>query len=206
LIAIYDAMQTWGSVEYVLPHTYLHWDWLWNSKMKKLYVPEPVEIRSYTELFKKYKSIHSDVGVGVMLTNVKTGARSKIVSPRYLEIKEIRGNNPNLLFQYLTLVHIRKECHFLQFFPWYKSTFDHFNRLYSNFIINLFECYLNRYVRRTGEVISKKYMPHIYQIHHTIYLPAKKDPNAHIKRITLQEVMDYVKNMNPIDMYKSMTT
>ena len=56
---------------------------------------------TYQELQNKFSSIQGDYNyLGVMITNMETGERTKIQNSVYDEVKTLRGNNPNLQYQY----------------------------------------------------------------------------------------------------------
>lgn len=145
---------------------------------------------TYKSLLETFTSIQSENSpVGVMFTHQETGERSKIVNNVYLKAKDIRGNNPNLLYQYLCLKRIGKLEEFLELFPWYRVMFGIFSKQQNEFTVNLYKSYISRYVKRTGDIISKTYMPHVYRLHHEIYLPSIQTGKRCV--ITLEIVNDY---------------
>lgn len=54
--------------------------------------------------------------IGVMITDQETGLRTAYYNKMYLEAKTLRGNNPNLHYQYLMLRKIGKVSEFLRIF------------------------------------------------------------------------------------------
>jgi hypothetical protein len=139
------------------------------------------------------------VTVGVMVTDHETGSRSKIVFDAYLRRKEIRGNNPNMLFQYLCLLRLHKITEFLRYFPWYKDMFNRFRKQYVTAMINVHKSYVARYIKRTGETIARQYMPHVWRIHHNVFLPSVAAGQKKI--VTLDVVHDYFRDMSPIEIF-----
>ena len=150
---------------------------------------------------------HSDSStwntVGIMLTNISTGSRTKIVSANYLRKKEIRGNNPNMLFQYLCLVRLKKITEFLRYFPWYKEMFNRFRKQYVTTMMNVHKSYVARYIKHTGEVIAKQYMPHVWRIHHNIFLPSMSTGQKRV--VTLDVVHEYFKGLSPMEIFYMMS-
>lgn len=131
------------------------------------------EESNYDQLEQKYCSVNSPYNkVGLMFTNMKTGMRSALENPTYKEVKELRGNNPNLQYQYLCLLRMGKVMDFLRYFPQYKHIFYRFYKEFQEFITNLHQAYISYYVRKTGQMISKKYFPLIHKLHHEVYLPS----------------------------------
>jgi hypothetical protein len=131
------------------------------------------EESDYDQLEAKYCSVNSPYNkVGLMFTNIKTGMRAALENPTYKEVKELRGNNPNLQYQYLCLLRIGKVMDFLLYFPQYKPIFYRFYKEYQEFITNVHQSYISYYIRKSGQTISKKYFPLIYKLHHEVYLPS----------------------------------
>lgn len=155
-----------------------------------LFSPKLLDV-TYNSLLNTFTSIQSEnYPVGVMLTHMETGERSKIVNNVYLKAKTIRGNNPNLFYQYLCLNRIGKVDEFLVLFPWYNIKFNIFRKQQNEFVVNLYKSYISRYVKRTGEIISKTYMHHVYRLHHDIYLHSLHIGGPRCV-ITLDVVKDY---------------
>jgi len=107
-----------------------------------------------------------------MFTNVKTGMMASLENPTYKEVRELRGNNPNLQYQYLCLLRMGKVMDFLKFFPQYKQVFYRFYKEFQEFVTNVHQSYVSYYVRKSGQQISKKYFPLIYKLHHETFLPS----------------------------------
>ena len=154
-----------------------------------LFSPKLLDV-TYSSLLNTFTSIQSEnYPVGVMFTHMETGERSKIVNNVYLKAKIIRGNNPNIFYQYLCLNRIGKVDEFLVLFPWYNIKFGIFKKQQIEFVVNLYKSYISRYVHRTGEIISKTYMKHVYRLHHEIYLPSIHTGTRCV--ITLNVVNEY---------------
>ena len=174
-----------------------------------IHFPQRFEFRpdSYTtDLVEKYCSIHSDHRmVGLMFTNLHTGERMALENPRYSDVREIRGNHPNLQYQYLCLRSMGKVEEFTKLFPQYRELFWNFYMDFSKYVTNLHQSYVSYYVKKTGIQISKKYFPLIYKIHHQIYLPSlshgKDDSGgtgAATKTIIKRKVvLDFVNTLTP---------
>jgi hypothetical protein len=135
--------------------------------------PKRFEEDSYDKLEEIYCSANSPYDkVGLMFTNVKTGIMASLENPTYKEVRELRGNNPNLQYQYLCLLRIGKVMDFLNFFPQYKEVFYRFYKEFQEFVTNVHQSYISYYVRKSGQKISKKYFPLIHKLHHEVFLPS----------------------------------
>ena len=134
-----------------------------------------------------------------MITNANNGDRTKIENEIYNEIKLLRGNNPNLEYQYLCLRRINKVKSFLSYFPQYRNLFYSFYNKYNNFVTNVHQSYVSYYVKKQSQQISKKFFPHIYKIHHELYLPSLQNENEKLI-IRRKVVEDYFKDLEPREM------
>jgi hypothetical protein len=127
-------------------------------------------VNNYHNVIETYCSANSPhTMVGLMITNLDTGKRTALENVCYAEVRELRGNNPNLQYQYLCLRRINKVMDFLKYFPNYKKIFYKFYKQYEDFITNLHSSYISYYIRKTGVKISKKYFP-IIQSYITKYI------------------------------------
>ena len=127
--------------------------------------------------------------------NIGTGERALMENPNYKYMKLLRGNNPNLQYQYLCLRRTHKVKEFLNFFPQYKNLFHKFFEDYNNFVTNVHLSYLTYYVQKQEIQISKKFFPHIYKIHHQLFLPSVQTETPLI--IRRKVVLEYFDAMEP---------
>ena len=127
---------------------------------------------SYHEAIEKHSSIQATPNdIGIVFYHKKMGVRSKVLCDRYETMKTLRGNNPNIQFQYISLRRTNKVNNFLNYFPRYKKLFYTFYTQYRVFMKNVHNSYINCYIKKTGNRISNKYMPHIYRIHQECFVP-----------------------------------
>lgn len=159
-------------------------------------VPERLQNNGdYNNVIQQYCNIQEHYkNVGLVFYNTKTGERTVYKSDSYLSMKSLRGNNPNLQYQYLALRRTEKVKEFLQYFPNYKKLFYKFYSQYRDFMKHIHTSYYQYYIKKTISHVNNKYMPHIYRIHHTVYIPSVnlKCP----KVITIGEVYNYFDNID----------
>lgn len=159
-------------------------------------LPRIIEkLEDYKNMELKYTKDNTELIVGLMYLNEETGERSHIIHDSYKKRKDIRGNNPNLQYQYLCLKKIGKVKEFLDYFPQYKDLFYKFYIEYKNFLINIHQSYLSFYIQKNEERVNKKYFYHIYKIHHNIYLPSLKTEK---KIMNKGEIFNYFETYDPI--------
>jgi len=109
---------------------------------------------------------------GHMILNTETGDRMCIENPAYKEVKELRGNNPNLHYHYLCLLRIEKIQDFLNHFPQYKRIFSKFYNQFESFITNTHQYYVDYFIKHKEIRVPKNYFMLIHRLHKEIYIPS----------------------------------
>jgi len=178
LVSVYRKLACGHAIEYISPTVYESWGVFSESPVR---FPKRFEFCGYDEL---YGWVAGAGGcptgdytfAGVMVTNIASGERCRVDNPGYLEALRVRGNHPNLQYHYLTLLRNGADYvnQFLSYFPWYQYIFDAFYMQFAEFVRCVHQSYVDRYVRKTVAegCVPKKYMPHIWRLHHQIYLPS----------------------------------
>jgi len=139
----------------------------------------------------------NDTSVGIMLFNASNRQRVKLLNDAYSRLKDIRGNNPNLHYHYLSLFAAGKVDEFLTLFPNYKGLFYEFYRQSYDFIKEIHDAYVSYYVLKLGKTkrIPKPIFTHIYAIHSRFYLPSVNNETPTI--VTRDIVCKYYNEMTP---------
>jgi hypothetical protein len=158
--------------------------------------PEIYTFTSYAELIEKYASMNTSYNiVGVVLHNRVTGERAKIRNPVYEQVRNLRGNQPKLQYQYLSLRKEGKVSEFLKFYPENKKHFSGFRdqvHLFTNTLFNNYKaCYIKK--EKPLKEFSDQYRTHMFHIHQ-IFL---SDLRAENKFITSTIVQKYVNELHP---------
>jgi hypothetical protein len=199
LVAVYHvAGDQDNQVAYIPPSIYEEWDCFLGLRGLiefPKHLNDEITESNYDSLIEKYGSPVSDSyhHLGCMIMNLRTGMRTSILNPKYKEVRELRGNNPNLCYQYLCLKRIGKVMDFLSYFPQYKNVFYRFHTQYENFITNIHQAYLIYYVRKSGVKISKRYFQIIYKLHHEYYLPSLSTSEKRImRRSEIKQIMNKI--------------
>ena len=136
----------------------------------------------YEELFENVKKtienpLNSHMIPGIMVTQLETGFRTSFINAKYAEVKILRGNNPNLHYQYLVLRKINKVAAFERYFPQYKTYFDRFETHFMAFATRIHQLYINVHVLKIttlAELTDKKDKYHVEKLHYERYLPMVK--------------------------------
>jgi hypothetical protein len=158
--------------------------------------PEIYKWTSYSELIDKYASMNSAYNIlGFMIYNVKTGERMKIRNPVYEEVRQLRGNQPKLQYQYLCLRQQGKVADFLKFYPENKKQLSSFRDQVHVFTNTLYNNYVSCYIKKEKPLIefSEIYRTHMYTIHQN-YMTNLKPQNMHVN---VNIVIKYVNEMHP---------
>ncbi len=111
---------------------------------------------------------------GSMMINYETGMRRTHYREEYLELKALRGNNPSLYYQYLTLRKIQKVDDFLTHFPQYAELFAQFGDQFNRFKTRLHQMYMDIRVFkkvRIGDISSKRDKYFVEKLHYEVFLP-----------------------------------
>ena len=138
--------------------------------------------------------------VGLMVTHLPSGIRTTLYNPRYLEVKALRGNNPNLHYQYLVLRKVNKVADFLRYFPQYSQHFKTFQQHFQLYSERLHKLYIAVNVTKTlllDNVPDKRDKYHINRLHYTVYIPMiKKHVDGAKPRVTVGKVRQYLDDEN----------
>jgi hypothetical protein len=158
--------------------------------------PEIYNFTCYSELIEKYASMNTIYNImGVVIHNKVTGERTKIRNPNYEYVRALRGNQPKLQYQYLSLRKDGKVKDYLQFYPENKNSFSEFRDQVHLFTETLFENYKICYIKKKIllKEFSSQYKNHIYQLHQ-IYMRDLRENKLFISKKIVQ---DYVNNLHP---------
>ena len=160
--------------------------------------PESYEWDNYSDLINKYASMNTSYDkLGFVLYNKKTGERTKVRNPVYEEVRQLRGNQPKLQFQYLMLRKEGKVNEFLKFYPENKSELSMFRDQIHLFTNTLYDNYVSCYIRKEKPLkeFSPQFRSHMYNIHQ-VYLNDLKTQTQK-QNIKLKNVINYVNELEP---------
>jgi hypothetical protein len=190
LVAIY-AIEDDNRAIYIPATVYEDWC-MFKSIRGIVDFPKRHTIKDYYEIKEKMGSIHNDASfMGVMITNNSTGERAAIYNKTYVDFKDSIKNDPQTQYQYLCICRTNKINSFIAYFPWHKKHIHDFYAIYNDLITNVHKSYVDHYIKKSGTEISLKYWPHIYKLHHEIYLPSLSvSHNIVIKRPIVKYYFD----------------
>ena len=195
LVSVYEIELINFTITFISPEIYQQ-DPIFEKH--SIHLPKTYDLQKYPveEYIRVHASIHTPLIVaGIMITNLTTGQTYAQINPNYLEMAELRGNHPNIQYQYLCLRRIQKVAAFLQYFPQYNSEFSKYKLQYDTFVTNVHQSYISYYVKKEGIVISPKYFPTIYEIHHSVFIPSMTNKDKII--IRRKVVKEYIDQFDP---------
>ena len=133
--------------------------------------------------------------VGAVLTNTKTGLRTKIRNPSYEYVKELKGNNPKIQFQYYSLRQSNRVREYLKFYPEKKGEFEKLRSQLHKWTVQLYQNYINCYIKKQAplKIFPYEFRPHMFKIHRK-YIEELKPINGYVSK---KVVIDYVNTLEP---------
>jgi len=151
---------------------------------------------SYDDIKQKYASINTPYYCkGVIIKNLKTCHRTKLLNPVYQYVKQIKGTGEKEMYKYLYLRHYGKVKDFLQLNPDDKIKFSKFRGYVHEFTHELHRQYIACHVEK---IIKKENVIKIYQSHlqnlHSMYMDQFRLEKGNICR---KVVKDYVNSLKP---------
>jgi hypothetical protein len=167
---------------------------LWSFTSIKF--PEKYEFKDYSDLIERFASPNTPYDVmGVNIKNIKTGERCKIRNPIYEQVRQLRGNQPKLQYQYLCLRHSGQLPEFLKYYPETKADMSAYRDQVHMFTKTLHKNYIACYVKKQKPLIqfSEQYRTHMFKIHE-IFLNELREKNLFV---TDRVVMKYVNELQP---------
>lgn len=158
--------------------------------------PHYYTFHTYSDLIENSASMNTryDV-VGVVLHNKLTGERSKIRNPVYEQVRNLRGNQPKLQYQYLSLRKEGRVGEFLKFYPESKKEFSGFRDQVHLFTDTLFSNYVSCYIKKARPLkeFSEQYRTHMFNIHQKFINELREKKHF----VTNTVVQKYVNELHP---------
>jgi len=157
---------------------------------------ERYQFTNYSDLINRFASANTSYDImGVVIKNIETGERTKIRNPIYEEVRHLRGNQPKLQYQYLSLRHSGKLSEYLKYFPETKEEMSKYrdqvhmftNTLHKNYI----SCYVNK--ERPLRDFPDQYRTHMFKIHE-IFLNELREKKLFVSNTV---VIRYVNALHP---------
>jgi hypothetical protein len=192
LVGVYKINSN-NSVDYYDVHEY---EYFFSELETSVKFPKIYDFNKYSELIEKYGSMNTSYDiVGVVIHNKITGERTKIRNPVYEQVRNLRGNQPKLQYQYLCLRKEGKVKDFLKFYTENKSDFSNFRDQVHLFTNTLYNNYVSCYIKKEKPLIefSEQYRTHMFNIHQ-YYMNNFREKKLSINNTFVQK---YVNELHP---------
>jgi hypothetical protein len=126
---------------------------------------------------------------------METGDRTKIRNPIYEEVRHLKGNQPKLQYQYLSLRQNGKLPEFLKYYPELKPEMSKFRDQVHLFTNTLFNNYIACYIKKEKPLreFPEQYRTHMFKLHEQ-YITTLKPNNLFV---TNTLAIKYVNELPP---------
>jgi hypothetical protein len=165
--------------------------------------PRVYEEKTYSELIDKYASMNTDYNtLGFVLIHKQTDERAKIRNPVYEQVRQLRGNQPKMQFQYLCLRKEGKVKDFLKFYPENKKDFSNFRDQVHLFTDTLLTNYISCYIKKEKPLkeFPEQFRTHMFKIH-KMYIEDLKEKKMYVNNTV---VINYVNDIAPAKLMYSL--
>lgn len=146
------------------------------KELPNIRLPKIIPVKSEAELIdckEKYASMNTKYSTVGIIIKDKKGNRYKFRNPNYEHVRRLRGNQPKLQYQYLSLRQEGKIAEYLKYYPEQKKVFNNYRNLMHDYTNQLFINYIKCYVKKERELktFPENYRTHMYNLHHEHYIP-----------------------------------
>ena len=131
---------------------------------------------------------HTDIGV--VLVNKTNNTRTKLRNPTFEMVRNLRGNQPKLQFQYLSLRKEGKVGQYLRYFKQASEPFSQYRSQLHTFTDTLHKNYVSCFVRKekTLKEYPAQFKTHMYALH-GMFLSSLREQGEFV---SMKVVIDYV--------------
>ena len=125
-----------------------------------------------------------------------SGQRYKFRNPNYEHVRQLRGNQPKLQYQYMALRQSGQVKEYLQYYKEHNKPFEEFRKLMHDYTNQLFDNYRRCYVKKERELktFPDKYKTHMYALHHELYLKQLRPEQKYVNK---EVVVNYINSLHP---------
>jgi hypothetical protein len=133
--------------------------------------------------------------VGIVIKN-NQGERYKFRNPNYEHVRKLRGNQPKLQYQYLSLRQTGQVSEYLQYYKEHIKVFHDFRNIIHDYTNELFSNYIRCYIKKEKKLkeFPEKYKIHMFTLHHEIYLKTLMPEKGYVNK---EVVINYFNGLPP---------
>jgi hypothetical protein len=176
------------------------------SSCRKRWLPPSQIVKSYgnlsyNEAEEEYASMNTPYYIkGVVFYNPLTGERSKLRNPNYEMVKTIDDKNLKSFFEFLSLRYHKQINNYHSYYiNTNKDLFKKYEKIVKGFTRQLFENYMNCFVRKKTKIeyYSKNFISHIQHLHR-LYI------GQDVLQVNMKVVIEYINSLNPMRLMYSL--
>ncbi len=133
--------------------------------------------------------------VGAVISNRADGSRLKIRNPTYEYVRQLRGNNAKLQFQYYYLRRYGKVKEFLNYYPEMGKELETYRKQLHNWTNELHSNYIKCYIKKERELktFPFEFRTHMFELHQE-YLGTLAGDGKYVSK---KVVINYVNELPP---------
>ena len=152
-------------------------------------------ITSFDDLEKYFASMNTSYYYPGIMIYHSSGERTKMRNPTYESVRMLRGNQPKLQYQYLSLRKAGKVRDYLHYYPESKHAFARFRELVHKYTSALHTNYVDCYIKKMRPLkeYPSEYRTNMFMLH-KLYLDELRVKKEYIDRV---RVVEFVNNMEP---------
>jgi len=171
------------------------YDEIFKDKNIKVELPKKHTFSGYKELEENGMNMNNPYDMVGFMIHSNNGTRTKIRNPTYEYVRKLRGNQPKLQYEYLSLRKSGKLKEFLKYYPEYKKQFYDYRKQLHDYTLALYTNYVNCYIKKEAPLnqFPYEFRSNMFKLHeHYInYLRSEK------KHIHFKFVCEYINQLHP---------
>lgn len=150
---------------------------------------------SYQDIKAMYNSDNTPYYCMGCVINSDDGIRSKIRNNNYEMVRQLRGNQPKLQYNYLNLRKNNKINEFLSYYPEHSLIFNKFRLALYSYTNELFANYISCFIRKEKPLKEYvfAYKTHMYYLHE-LY---KSELRPNKQNVDKKVVINYINSLEP---------
>ena len=204
LVAVYSIKNPINKIPYISlinPQSYKNWH-IFKSSLNAVWFPTEIDKnKNINDIMSEERTMLGNINKrGVMITDLKTGEMYEIKNTGYLNTFKRRNPHTDLLYKFLCILRLDKLKDYLKYYPLEKKIMNRQAAHFNEFISNVYNSYVMKYILKQDVIISEAYNNHIYKLHHDVYLPSRRR-NRERQNITIGAVREYFIKYEPRVLY-----
>lgn len=171
---------------------------IYNELLEKninVQLPKTFDFSNYEELEYCGSNMNNPYDMVGYMIHSNNGTRTKIRNSTYEYVRKLRGNQPKLQYEYLSLRKNGTLKEFLKYYPEYKKNFYEYREQLHRYTMALYSNYVNCYIKKEAPLnqYPQEYRSNMFNLHQ-YYMNHLRDEKKHIH---FKIIRDYVNKLHP---------